>query len=132
MDDEAGLFECPVECGAVGDVGELEAGAAGLDLGGQRRVDVEPDDLAALLGQPPGHRAADEASGSGDDRGLPFRLHPATYTRRALYRDASRSPQRTRLGTAVRFGAAVAIGASFAIPLVRKRLKIPAAVTTAR
>jgi membrane-associated phospholipid phosphatase len=34
------------------------------------------------------------------------------------------------LGTTVRIGAAVAIGASFAIPLVRKRLKIPAAVTT--
>jgi membrane-associated phospholipid phosphatase len=46
-----------------------------------------------------------------------------------LYRDGPRSQYSSRLRTAVRVGAAVAVGAAFVAPLVRKRLKLPTAVT---
>lgn len=56
---------------------------------------------------------------------------PRTYTRRALPR-ASRRPNRDpKLRTLVRAGAAVGLAAAIVTPLVRRRLCIPASVTTA-
>jgi membrane-associated phospholipid phosphatase len=50
--------------------------------------------------------------------------------RGALYR-ASESPRRSNLGPLVKGAAAAALAAAIAVPLVRKKLRVPAAVTTA-
>jgi membrane-associated phospholipid phosphatase len=46
-----------------------------------------------------------------------------------LYRDGSRSPSSSRLRTVVRIGAVAAVAGAFAAPLLRKKLKLPTAVT---
>lgn len=53
------------------------------------------------------------------------------YTRRALRRHRPSRRTSTALRAAVRVAAAVTLGAAFAVPLLRRRFRIPAAVTTA-
>ena len=124
-----------VERRAVGDVGELRSSAppastSAADAGSTSSA----DHLGALVGQPPADRGADEAPGAGD-RPRPSALQlrprrlilapPCTGTPLARLQWPARVPPSVRAPRRPRSAA------SFAIPLVRKRLKIPAAVTTA-